>query len=225
MTSRHKNKLVMSDSTSKKLYKLLKTLGFVLILVGVITLLSGNFLVPINFFKGSLSFLDFPSSIAIIMAGFVFIGALSNFEHKTNYRVRGIILSILMVFLSIFSFEVIYHFSFPVYLNYFKFPYIGLSSWNFVIITLILGISLSILKIKNYILLDKTAKILIVLFILIWSFWILNGFPQYFKLGTTYYPTIINIGIQNSYIEILLINFISKIIFMLIFVAINDDYL
>ena len=204
-----------------KIYRASKSLGFVLILIGLASLLSGNAFIPISFLHGPLSFLDYPSAAVTIMSGFVLIGALSNFEARTGGSALGVLLSFIMVAMAILSFEAIYHLTFPIYLNYFKPPYVVPGDLPYFVLLAALVMSFIMLRVLKYISFNRTAITLAAIFTILWAVWILAGFPQYFYLGKAYYNPAIGNWLESSYYGILLLNFAAKTVFMLIFVSVN----
>ncbi len=94
---------------------------------------------------------------------------------------------------SMWFFELIYHYSFPIYLNYFRFPFFELADVRTLIldgsmVSLIL-VGYKYLKIRrNYFFLVSFC-----LFILCYSFWLLIGFPQVWA-GEFYLPKMLDVA-------------------------------
>jgi hypothetical protein len=210
------------------IFKIVNTLllitGILLIFSGIYTLINKQFLIPINFVPKPFEFLNYPSIFTVIPSGIIIILSLNSKKLTKKSDLEVTLSTLGMLFCSVFGWEAIFHYAFPVYLNYFKFPFINFQESN---IYLPAGIFLSLFIAHQYkhgnIYMNKHAKICFILFIMLFAFWILNGFPQFIKLGVVYYPDVVNIGLKDSYLGILLLTYLDKILFTLIFVFLLID--
>ena len=137
---------------------------------------------------------------------------------RTNMEsLDSIILSILFTNVFLQSYELIYHFSFPIYLNYFKPPSLNGDEIRYVLVEL-LAIC-PILLIRTHLSFKILSIVLLTFFITIWIVWILYGFPQYFFEGY-FYLTILKTG--DPYTLALILNFGSKFILAMFFISLLD---
>jgi len=137
-------------------------------------------------------------------------------EARTSWF-DAIILSILYSNVFLQSYELIYHFSYPVYLNYFKPPFLLGEDLRYSI----LG-SLQILPVfmlRRHLSFKKTSIAAMVVFASIWIVWILYGFPQYFS-NDYFYPRIFKT--DDPFVTSLLLNFSSKPILALFFISLLE---
>lgn len=214
----------MAYNIFKTINVLLKIFGVLLILSGIYAIINRQFLVPIDFVPKPFDFLNYPSIFTVIPSGIIIILGLNSkitFK-KSDLEVTLSILGIL--FCSVFGWEAIFHYTFPIYLNYFKFPFINLQVSNaYLPIGIFLAWFIAYQYKQGSIYISKYVKVCFLLFITLFIFWILNGFPQFFKLGVIYYSDIINIGLKDSYLGILFLNYLDKILFSLIFIFLLID--
>lgn len=117
----------------------------------------------------------------------------------------SIVLSILFANVFAQTFEVIYHFTFPVYLNYFRAPYLNGDDIRY------LGLEgtmlLPVLLVRRTLRFGKVSAGLLLCFAVTWGIWILYGFPQYFATAT-YYPQVLRSS--DPFHLSLILNFGSK---------------
>jgi len=127
------------------------------------------------------------------------------------------VLSILFANVFIQSYELIYHFSFPIYLNYFRAPFVDEDGIRYLMVG---GLALSpAVIIRSHLSFKRLSFILLAFFVLIWAVWILYGFPQYFADGY-FYPTILRTN--DSFTLSLTLNFGSKVVLAAFFVSLLD---
>ena len=129
----------------------------------------------------------------------------------------AIILSILYCNVFLQSYELLYHFSYPVYLNYFKPPFLSGEDFRY----LILG-SLPILPVfmlRKHLSFKKASIVALAVFASIWIVWIMYGFPQYFS-SDYFYPRILKT--DDPFTASLVLNFGSKPVLALFFVSLLD---
>jgi hypothetical protein len=137
-------------------------------------------------------------------------------EARTSWF-DAIILSILYSNAFLQSYELIYHFSYPVYLNYFKPPFLSGENLRY----LILG-SLQILPVfmlRRHLSFKKASLVTLVAFASIWIIWILYGFPQYFS-NDYFYPRILKT--DDPFAASLVLNFSSKPILALFLISLLE---
>jgi len=121
----------------------------------------------------------------------------------------AMILSILFAYAFVETFELIYHFSFPIYI-----ARAGGEEIRFLILhgTVILPVFL----LRKHFSYDRLSKVLLSLFIFIWVVWILYGFPQYFVDGY-YYPKVFKT--EDPFTLSLVLNFTSKTVLAAFFAS------
>jgi hypothetical protein len=131
----------------------------------------------------------------------------------------AIILSILYCNVFLQSYELIYHFSYPVYLNYFRPPFLSGEALRYLILgTLPL---LPIFMLRRYLSFKRISLAMLVVFASIWIVWIMYGYPQYFSTDY-FYPRILKT--DDPFTVSLMLNFGSKPILALFFVTLlNTD--
>lgn len=112
------------------------------------------------------------------------------------------------------SFEIIYHFAFPVYLNYFRFPFLTGEEVRYLVFET--AMLLPLMLVRRFLRVKTESVILITIFAIIWAIWILHGFPQYYVAGY-YYPRVLITG--NPYALGLILNFVSKTILAAFFAS------
>ncbi len=202
----------------------MKAFGALLIFASVYTILTRQFLIPIDFLPSPFDFLNYPSIFTAIPSGIIIILGLESKKLAKKSSMEVLFSTIMILFCSVFGWEAIYHYAFPVYLNYFKYPFINIHENN---TYLFVGILLTVFVVYQFkqeaFCINKYVKICFILFSVLFAFWILNGFPQFFKLGIVYYPEIFNIGLKNSYLGILFLNYLDKVLFSLVFIFILID--
>jgi hypothetical protein len=118
---------------------------------------------------------------------------------------QAIVLAILFANAFLQAYEIIYHFTFPVYLNYFRFPFLNGDGIRFLFLDGIM--LLPLILIKKYLSATRLTWLLLVLFLLVWGAWILYGFPQYFSQGY-YFPRLLEAS--DPFHTSLYLNFGSK---------------
>jgi hypothetical protein len=140
---------------------------------------------------------------------------------RSNERVlgasRAIAYSALYCVAFLSSYELVYHFTWPVYLDYFRYPYgVNLSNLEYLAWHLPLVIIPAYLM-RNRIRITRISYGFALAFVMIWSAWILAGFPQYFALGTFYYQPIVSMS--DYWSASLVLNFGSKLVFAGLFIS------
>lgn len=126
----------------------------------------------------------------------VTIGAVCGLYLLSDTRLRdngvgtteSMILSILYANVFVQTFETVYHFSFPVYLHYFRPPFLGGDDVRYLALESVM--LLPILLVRRHLSFRLRTWGIVTCFAAIWAVWILSGFPQYFD-RTTYYPQIL----------------------------------
>jgi hypothetical protein len=118
---------------------------------------------------------------------------------------QAVVLAILFANAFLQAYEITYHFTFPVYLNYFRFPFLNGDGIRFLFLDGIM--LLPLVLIKKYLSLTRLTWLLLVIFLLVWGAWILYGFPQYFAEGY-YFPRLLETS--DPFHTSLYLNFGSK---------------
>ncbi len=125
---------------------------------------------------------------------------------------ESIILSILFANVFAQTFELIYHFTFPVYLNYFHPPFLTGDSIRY--LALEGTMLLPILLLRKHLRFGVLSAGLLSCFVASWAVWILYGFPQYFT-DVFYFPRLLSS--QDPFHLSLWLNYGSKAILALFF--------
>ena|SRR5579875_767123 len=127
---------------------------------------------------------------------------------------NSIIFAILFAFAFLESYELIYHFTFPIYWNYFRYPFISGSDIEFILTA---GIALlPLVIVRDQLSLKVSSFIFLSIFVVMWCVWVLYGFPQYFS-SLYFYPTIFKTN--DPWDTSLLYNFGSKVVLSLFFLT------
>jgi hypothetical protein len=149
-------------------------------------------------------------------------GAISGLYLLTDSRLRrdgasageSIIPSILFANVFVQAFEIVYHFSFPVYLNYFRPPFFDGSEIRYLVLE---GVMLvPVLLVRRHLRFGALSAGLLACFFVAWTTWVLFGFPQYFT-GSFYYPRFF--VASNPYHLSLFLDFGAKTILALFFAS------
>lgn len=117
----------------------------------------------------------------------------------------SIVLSILYVNVFVQAFELVYHFTFPVYFYYFRPPFFGGNDVRYLLLEVIM--ILPIFLVRKQLRFGLLSKVFAIAFVGVWTIWILFGFPQYFS-NSLYYPQILTS--PDPYRLSLSLNFGSK---------------
>jgi hypothetical protein len=112
------------------------------------------------------------------------------------------------------SYELIYHFSFPIYLNYFQLPILNGEGFRFLLERFLTIIP--VVLIRKYLSYTKLTIGFLMIFVMIWIVWILYGFPQYFHEGY-FYPQILRTN--DAFAYSLMFNFSSKLVLAACFIS------
>ena len=125
---------------------------------------------------------------------------------------ESIVLSILFANVFAQTFELIYHFTFPVYLNYFQPPFLNGDDVRYLATegTMLLPI----LLLRRHLRFGILSAGLLICFVTSWTVWILYGFPQYFT-SAFYFPRFLSS--QDSFDLSLWLGYGSKAILALFF--------
>ena len=129
----------------------------------------------------------------------------TSFSAKMNNGYDSIVASALFCNAFVHSFELVYHFTFPVYLNYFTFPFLDGQQISYLLIEAIALLPLFL--IRKHLSLKRICIAPFAVFLVLWAVWILHGYPQYFVEGY-FYPRILRTA--DPYNLSLYLNFGSK---------------
>lgn len=179
------------------------------------------------------AFVTLLTSIFLVLLGQIWIeqlggvsavatGSISALYLLSSYRFSGGIISrgetivLALLYANSFaqSFETVYHFTFPIYLNYFMFPFLTGEEVRYLVFEATM--LLPLILVRRYLRVKRESVVLLTLFAVIWAIWILHGFPQYYVDGY-YYPRVLITG--NPYALGLILNFVSKAILAAFFAS------
>jgi len=127
-------------------------------------------------------------------------------------RVDSMALGVLFANAFLQTYEIVYHFTFPIYSL--SFPFIQGSDLRFLIVTLAMVVPLVIMR-KDLSFRRSSAYVLVA-FALSILVWVLFGFPQYFS-STYYIPPVLHTS--DPYRLSLLLNYVSKVILACFFIT------
>jgi hypothetical protein len=147
------------------------------------------------------------SSISIAIVSGLYVVTEYCLSRSGRAPVESIVLAVLFVNVFLQTYELVYHFTFPVYLNYFRPPFLNGDAIRYIVLEVIM--LLPLLLVRKNIKLRRLSVMFVFIFILVWAEWILCGFPQYFS-GGYFYP--IFIPTNDPYHLSLYLNFGSKVV-------------
>ncbi len=133
--------------------------------------------------------------------------------------VESIVLAILFVNVFLQTYELIYHFTFPVYLNYFRLPFLNGDAIRYIVLEVIMLLPL-LLVMKN-LKMRRLSLMFVFIFAIVWAEWILCGFPQYFSVGY-FYPVFL--PAVDPYHLSLYLNFGSKVVLACFFASLLQTH-
>ncbi|MDQ1280502.1 MAG: hypothetical protein QG670_1765 [Thermoproteota archaeon] len=154
------------------------------------------------------------SSFSLLSLALIYLLSESSLIRAGLELVEAMVLSILFAFTYLQSYELIYHFSFPIYLNYFRLPILDGEGARYLIERLPAVLPIALMR--KHMAFHRISAIFLLLFMTIWAIWLLYGFPQYFAQDT-FYPTILKTS--DQYILSLTLNFGSKLVLALFFIS------
>ncbi len=160
------------------------------------------------------TFLGDLSAFSLLSVSLIYLASESSLTRAGLDWVEAIVLSALFSNAFIQSYELIYHFSFLVYFNYFKWPLLDGDGIRYLVER-----SLTILPtalLRKHLSFGKLSAASLVLFAALWGTWILYGFPQYFS-ENSYYPIILEAS--DRYTTSILLNFGSKLVLAVFFIS------
>jgi len=147
----------------------------------------------------------------LIMVGILFLRALQTLSNYTDTQTFALSMTTVISF--IFSYEALYKFSF--YLSPWRMPPEELK-WLIIEValasTILTGFSFAGFRINLY------SAISIMVFIALWAFWLMVGYPQFYE-PRNFHPPLINIG-QLSPEQIYIINRVTKATLLLSYIFI-----
>ncbi len=178
-----------------------------------------------------LALLGLVASIVLVLAGKLWVSALggvsavslgcvcglyylmcSRLRQDGMGRGQSMVLAVLFANVFAQTYEVVYHFTFPVYFNYFSPPFFSGADVRFAALEAV--VMMPVFLVRRHLRFGRLSALLLLLFAGIWSVWILYGFPQYFAVGT-FYPRVLSSA--DPYHLSLLLNFGSKTVLALLF--------
>jgi len=154
-------------------------------------------------------------SSSIIFFSLVFIGVAILLAGRGVPDLETFSIALATTVSAIWLYELIYHYSFPVYFNYFRFPFFDFNDAH----TLLLEGATSLLVLAGY----KYARLrgnnvfwlLVLAFFATYTAWLLIGFPQFD--GTFTLPRYLQVG--NPFFAGYILNRVSKLLLCLSWVA------
>ncbi len=152
----------------------------------------------------------------------VSIGAMSGLYLVMHWRLRkdglgpgeSIILSVLYANAFAQTFEILYHFTFPIYFSFFVPPFLNGSDVRFLALEIVMLLPVAL--IKKHLRFGPVSALLLLFFAVNWGVWILYGFPQYYTTAT-FYPRILYAS--DTYHLSLILNFGAKTLLALLFAS------
>ena len=184
-----------------------------LVLSAVLVVLGQLWIAPL----GGLSAISFGGACALSLIVY------ESLEHDTG-KGECIVLGILFANVCLQTYEVVYHFAFPVYFNYFKPPFFVADDARYLAFEGVM--LLPVFLVRKRLRFGPVSKILLASFAATFALWILFGFPQYFVEGY-YYPTVLST--PDPFRLSLLLDFGSKAILVFFFASLllegNPDLL
>jgi len=180
-----------------------------------------------------LAFLGLLASLVLLAGGQLWIGALGDIstvsfgsvsflyllmetrlENDSVPTTSSVVLAVLYANVFLQTYEVLYHFTFPVYLNYFRPPFLSPADLRYIAFEALL---LSpIVLVRKQVRFGWLSAGLAALFVAVWAAWILYGFPQYFTNDTYYFRVLTAESRRNT---ALVLNFGSKTVLALLFAS------
>ena len=154
------------------------------------------------------------SSFSLLALALIYLTAESSLTHAGLGRIEAMVLSVLFANGFLQSYEIIYHFSFPVYFNHFNPPFLDGDGIRY-LIERFLSI-LPIALIRRQLSFGRLSLVSLLLFMVLWGIWILCGFPQYFA-EDAFYPIIIRAS--DKYALSLMLNFGSKLVLAVFYIS------
>jgi len=147
------------------------------------------------------------SSISVAMMGVLYILTEYRLSKSGAAPVESIVLAALFVNVFLQSYELIYHFTFPVYLNYFKLPFLNGAGIRYIALEAVM--LLPLLLVRKNLGMRRLSMMFVFIFAIVWAEWILCGFPQYFS-SNYFYPVLL--PTNDPYNLSIYLNFGSKIV-------------
>jgi hypothetical protein len=146
------------------------------------------------------------SSISLATVSGLYIVTEYSLSRSGRAPVESIVLAVLFVNVFLQAYELVYHFTFPVYLNYFRLPLLNGDAIRYIVFEVIM--LLPLLLVRKNLKLRRLSVMFVFIFAIVWAEWILCGFPQYFSAGY-FYPVLL--PTNDPYHLSLYLNFGSKV--------------
>jgi hypothetical protein len=163
-----------------------------------------------------LPWLNNSSAFSLLSVSLIYMASASSNESDLG-AARTIIYSALYCVAFVSSYELLYHFTWPVYLDYFGYPY-GVNFSNLAYLAVFLPlVIIPLYLIRTRIRITKFTIAFVIVFVVIWAAWILTGFPQYFTIGTFYYRPFFSVS--DYWNESLVLNYGSKMVLAGLFLS------
>lgn len=144
-------------------------------------ILSLYFIIKGEFWLG---FLGNASPFSLGAMAILYLLSEHGLSHAQVGRINSVVLSALFANSFVALYELIYYFTYPIHLNYFRPPFLSGEGIRFLALQ---GLAiLPILLMKQQLSIKKLSIVTLAILISIWSIWILYGFPQYFVEGYFY---------------------------------------
>ena len=96
---------------------IIKLIGIIMIFVGIVSAISGQFHVPLNFILPILEFLNYPSIATVIPSGLLLAICPELLSKRINSDLMVSMFTISLLLSSVFGWEALWHYVFPDYFN------------------------------------------------------------------------------------------------------------
>jgi hypothetical protein len=131
----------------------------------------------------SVKFLGDVTPVTLAIVALLYVTAEVSMTHSKMGKLDAVVASLVFAFAYVQTYELVYHFTFPIYLNYFK-PISLSGPQTKYLITMVAPI-IPILLFRKHLSFKWTSVVFLSAFVAIWSVWILYGYPQ--CIGDAYY--------------------------------------
>lgn len=156
------------------------------------------------------------SAFSLLSISSIYIASVRNVERALG-SYRAIVYSVLYCVAFLFTYEILYHFTWPIYLDYFHYPY-GIELVNLEYFAWYLPlVVIPLYLMRRYVRSTWFSLGFASAFGVFWTAWILIGFPQYFTVGTLYYSPFVSITDYRN--TSLFLNYGSKLVLAGLFIS------
>jgi hypothetical protein len=152
------------------------------------------------------------SPFAVGAASVLYLLAQFQFAKGGRSWVDSVVLGALFSNAFLQTYEILYHFTFPIYTL--TFPFLAGADVKFLVVEL--SMVLPLLLVRKELSFRRTSAIPLGAFLLVWVIWILYGFPQYFSSGF-FIPPLLHTS--DPFHLSLALNYGSKVILAVFYAA------